>query len=167
MNEVEPINARLGRESGRGIYGANPLKNVAYPAIGQATRAFIGRGKMYSQSEASELTDIPVKEIQKYRSGEATPSLDKLLRLCAEMPPEFTDIILFHAGLGGVRRLSDGEACGLELNAEAAQIVAMIAMCLADDGIIDHRETQSIVPSVRRLRSICDDFLNKAGKAAA
>lgn len=99
----------------------------------------VAPGKMRPE-DLEKLTGIDLRTIKAYRSGSSCPTLGKLARLMAVLPPDFTNRIIGIAGMGGSAPIEPGHACSLTVNAAAGALVAKIGEHLADDGRVDHRE---------------------------
>lgn len=140
--------------------------DLAQEVLTDALRREVGPGKPLSRPGLAELTGIEERTIAAWLAGGACPNLDRLMRLLAVLPPRFADALLAPAGLGGVRLLT-GEAGSLEINRQAAGLVALIGEHMAD-GRIDHREEALQEASMRELARAIDAWLaRRAGRRGA
>lgn len=85
------------------------VHDTAARRLSRALSLYVGMGRDYSVDALADATGIKPRTIYAYLAGDATPGLFMLLRLCAALPPAFTNMLLEPAGLTGAHR-ADGAA---------------------------------------------------------
>ena len=139
----------------------------AQRAITDALALYVGPGRRFGCDALADATGIHVGAIRTYLRGEATPSVANLLAMMASLPPEFTNAVLAHAGLGGARRIEAGEIAAGRVNTILAEGAAMVSRHL-EDGRVDHRERAEEARVLRELGTRIGEYvagLERGGKS--
>jgi transcriptional regulator with XRE-family HTH domain len=129
--------------------------------LADSLRLLAGLGRLYSTAQLADAADIGESTLKSYLRGEATPGLDQFLRLAAVLPPSFASALTRLAGLEAVP-VDPAPASLLQVNAEAAQLVAGLAEALRD-GRLDHREEAALRPQLEQLNDTLSAALMKRG----
>jgi len=104
---------RNGRPSRGGLATARFSKAGAELDRERFTRtlnAFVGMGRDWSVAELAQATGIPERTMKGYKEGRAAPPLGNFLRIAAILGPEFVNMVLEPAGLGGAHSIVSDHA---------------------------------------------------------
>ena len=139
-------------------------QELAYRKFHDAMRLFVGQGRRWSCAAVSEATGIALRTVESYRSGQATPTIEKYQSLCAVLGQAFFSATIDHMSYD-VRSTDPGEITPQQLLSEALEFSTHLAKFL-EDGRIDHIERpalrQRIGDLAVQLRAL-EVYLEKAG----
>lgn len=115
-----------------------------------AMNLFVGRGRRWSCVSVSEATGIPLRTIESYRAGQATPSLANYQALCSVLGQPFFAATVEHLPFE-VSTTEPGDQSPQQVLTHSLGFSQMLANML-EDGRIDHIEEPKLVDALRMLR---------------
>lgn len=118
---------------------------------------YAGCGRRFSVAALADAASIPERTMKSYHAGEATPGLHNFLRICAVLPPAFTNHVLEISGLTGARHLMVESPCGHTTMKRLAERMHMLADAM-QDGYLDHVESKQLAPPMRELATEISSF---------
>lgn len=124
-------------------------QDLAYRHFHDAMRLFVGQGRRWSCAAVAEATGIALRTVESYRSGQATPTIEKYQSLCTVLGPAFFAATIEHMPYE-VRSTDPGDITPQELLSETLGFGARLAQFL-EDGRIDHQERPEFRERAREL----------------
>ncbi|MCR9236180.1 MAG: hypothetical protein NXI17_05870 [Alphaproteobacteria bacterium] len=113
-------------------------QELAYQKFHDAMRLFVGQGRRWSCASVSEATGIALRTVESYRSGQATPTIEKYQSLCAVLGQAFFAATIEHLSYE-VKSTDPTDITPQRLLSEALEFSAHLSRFL-EDGRIDHTE---------------------------
>jgi transcriptional regulator with XRE-family HTH domain len=130
-------------------------QELAYRKFHDAMRLFVGQGRRWSCASVSEATGIALRTVESYRSGQATPTIEKYQSLCAVLGQAFFEATIEHMSYK-VWSNDPDDITPQQLLTEAVEFSAHLSKFL-EDGRIDHTER----PELRqRIGEIAEQLAN-------
>lgn len=124
-------------------------QELAYRKFHDAMRLFVGQGRRWSCVAVAEATGIALRTVESYRSGQATPTIEKYQSLCAVLGQGFFSATIEHMPFD-VKTTDPAELSPNELLTEALEFSTHLARFL-EDGRIDHIEQSELRKRIRTL----------------
>ena len=124
-------------------------QELAYRKFHDAMRLFVGQGRRWSCASVSEATGIALRTVESYRSGQATPTIEKYQSLCAVLGRAFFAATIEHLPFN-IRSTDPTDITPQQLLSEALEFSAHLAKFL-EDGRIDHIERPQLQKRVGDL----------------
>lgn len=113
-------------------------QEVAYRRFHDAMRLFVGQGRRWSCASVAEASGIALRTVESYRSGQATPTIEKYQSLCAVLGQAFFAATIEHMAYE-VRTTDPMDVTPQQILSEALDFSAHLSKFL-EDGRIDHIE---------------------------
>lgn len=124
-------------------------QELAYRQFHDAMRLFVGQGRRWSCAAVAEATGIALRTVESYRSGQATPTIEKYQSLCIVLGPAFFAATIAHMPYE-IRSTDPADITPQALLTETLGFGARLAEFL-EDGRIDHREAPEFRERAREL----------------
>ena len=127
-------------------------QELAYQKFHDAMQLFVGQGRRWSCAAISQATGIALRTVESYRSGQATPSIEKYQSLCAVMGQGFFAATIEHLAYE-VRAKQSLDIAAPKLLSEVLSFGSELAQAL-EDGRIDHQELAQLKRSLGDLHEL-------------
>lgn len=139
-------------------------RELAYRKFHDAMRLFVGQGRRWSCASVSEATGIALRTVESYRSGQATPTIEKYQSLCAVMGQAFFAATIEHMPYD-VRSTDPTDITPQQLLSEALEFSAHLAKFLEDGRIchVERPELQQRVGELSEQLAALEAYLAKGG----
>ncbi|MBO6510141.1 MAG: helix-turn-helix transcriptional regulator [Roseibium sp.] len=124
-------------------------QELAYRQFHDAMSLYVGQGRRWSCAAVADATGIALRTVESYRSGQATPTIEKYQSLCTVLGPAFFAATIAHMPYE-VRSTDPGDITPQELLSQTLKFSARLAKFL-EDGRIDHRERPEFRERAREL----------------
>lgn len=125
-------------------------QETAHRRFWDAMQLFVGRGRRWSCPAVAEATSIPLRTIESYRSGQATPSLANYQSLCSVLGQAFFAATIEHLPYA-VRSTEPGDESPQQVLTHAISFTCELSRMLGD-GRIDCAEQRDLVVALGTLR---------------
>lgn len=132
--------------------------NSMNSAFSEALKLFVGHGKRVTVADLAGAAGVSERNLYAYRKNETPPGWQNAMEILRVMPEAFCAMALRDAGIVGVTKGEESEACPFRLNAAATAFVAELGEFLSD-GKVDHIEAVKLEQSLPQLRAAIDAFL--------
>jgi hypothetical protein len=125
-------------------------QELAYQKFHTAMQLFVGRGRRWSCAAVADATSIPLRTVESYRSGQATPSIEKYQSLCAVLGQAFFAATIEHLPFN-VCSTEPGDDTPQQLLTHSLGFNTRLARML-EDGRVDHIEQRELKLALGILR---------------
>lgn len=139
-------------------------QELAYRKFHDAMRLFAGQGRRWSCASVSEATGIALRTVESYRSGQATPTIEKYQSLCAVLGQGFFAATIEHMPYD-VRSTDPADITPQQLLSEALEFSTHLAKFLEDGRIchVERPELQQRAGELSRQLTALEAYLAKGG----
>lgn len=125
-------------------------QETAHRHFWDAMMLFVGRGRRWSCPSVADATGIPLRTIESYRSGQATPSLANYQSLVSVLGQAFFAATIEHLPYA-IRSVEPGDESPQQVLTHAIGFSGELARML-EDGRIDYAEERDLVNALGSLR---------------
>lgn len=125
-------------------------QDLAAGKFRDAMSLFVGRGRRWSCVSVAAASGIARRTVESYRSGQATPSLEKYQSLCAVLGQAFFAATIEHLPFD-VSSREPGDDTPQQLLTYSLEFSARLSRML-EDGRIDHVERRDLKSALGDLR---------------
>ena len=139
-------------------------QELAYRKFHDAMLLFVGQGRRWSCVAVAAATGIALRTVESYRSGQATPTIEKYQSLCSVLGQAFFAATIEHLPYE-IRSSDPNDITPQVLLSEALEFSTHLAKFL-EDGRIDHTERPQLRQRIGALAeqlSALEAFLAKQG----
>lgn len=125
-------------------------QELAYRQFHSAMQLFVGRGRRWSCQAVADATGIPLRTVESYRSGQATPTIEKYQSLCVVLGQAFFAATLEHLPYD-ISATEPGDNTPQQMLTQTLGFSGKLSRML-EDGRIDHRERHKLKGVLADLR---------------